>query len=527
MSEHTPTPSEPKPCERLLDYAYDELAGEARVAFEQHLAGCASCQAELAAIRTVRGAVKNALPAVEPPAAASGALHAQLLHAAAQRAGGGQVLPFGRRMKRTVLSPAFLAAAMFVIVGGAAGTMFWRGHLEMPAKQAAAPSTIATGPSVPAEAEEGKPALSPPAEASKEAGSVNAQALDKAAPAATPVGGETHVYLGGKDGVAMPVRRAPAMHASKTDVAEPPAMKNAAVDRKAPRSPAALGSPKGGAAADDAQLDGFADSSTAEKAQKKIGSAERAGATGQGGGSSGGLWNAQPPGAVNLPPATTSSPAPPPAVEPQAPARGSTASYGRTRGEPAAATAAPADGKSLAGPRSSTGRKDGSGGAAQLQLATPAAPAPKALPQQQAYRDLDPVAAKKKNKAIQLADAGRCQEAVGVFSEVLRDRSASLTADERLKYVDCLRQLQRYQQAADELDSLKREKAVTNRAIVDEEQKLQQAREPRAASKMAAPAKPAAEPVQAEQRSAAKGKKAKPVAAPAAADAPAEAKPGL
>jgi anti-sigma factor RsiW len=138
MSASTENSGTSSLCDQALDYAYDELSGDAKAAFEAHLATCQKCQTELAQLKRVRGAVKAVLPSVEPPANATGALHAQLIHAAAQRAttaaGGGKVIPFGRRVQKVVLSPAFLAAAMFIIVGGAAGTMWWQGKLDMPAK---------------------------------------------------------------------------------------------------------------------------------------------------------------------------------------------------------------------------------------------------------------------------------------------------------------------------------------------------------------------------------------------------------
>ena len=50
--------------ERLLDYLYDELSDGEREQYEEHVAGCARCAAELAAYRRVRQAAR-ALPVEE------------------------------------------------------------------------------------------------------------------------------------------------------------------------------------------------------------------------------------------------------------------------------------------------------------------------------------------------------------------------------------------------------------------------------------------------------------------------------
>jgi hypothetical protein len=79
----------------------------------------------------VRTAVRDALPAVEPPQVATGALHQQLLHAAAQRRPPqrGKLLTFARRV---VAHPGYAAAAGLLLVGGAVGMQFARGRLLVP-----------------------------------------------------------------------------------------------------------------------------------------------------------------------------------------------------------------------------------------------------------------------------------------------------------------------------------------------------------------------------------------------------------
>jgi hypothetical protein len=166
MSEQTQnTPS--APCDALLDYAYGELEGAAKEAFEQHLAECEKCKRELEAFGKVRGAARAALPLLDPPAAATGALHAQLLHAAAQRkpsrATTGKLLSFPRRVMQ---HPGLLAAASLMVIGGALGLNWSKGHLFMPAA-------------------ERTPAMAEPAKVDLPKGATTAPVV-AAAPAATP-----------------------------------------------------------------------------------------------------------------------------------------------------------------------------------------------------------------------------------------------------------------------------------------------------------------------------------------------------
>jgi|GEM_PF-5483454 len=137
-------------CEQALDYAYDELTGEAKAAFERHLPTCARCQAEVASFGRVRGAVRAVMPLVEPPPASAqmGSLHAQLMHAAAQRRPAGKVLSFGGRVKKVVLHPAFAMAASFVFVAGAVGLMWSHNQLVTPVATPAAESSVAPQPVV-------------------------------------------------------------------------------------------------------------------------------------------------------------------------------------------------------------------------------------------------------------------------------------------------------------------------------------------------------------------------------------------
>jgi hypothetical protein len=64
---------------RMMELLYGELAGDDRATLEAHVAGCASCRAELAGFQTTRSAARRALDADEPPAGA----HQAILRAAA------------------------------------------------------------------------------------------------------------------------------------------------------------------------------------------------------------------------------------------------------------------------------------------------------------------------------------------------------------------------------------------------------------------------------------------------------------
>jgi anti-sigma factor RsiW len=137
-------------CDKLLDYVYGELAGDELEQFKLHLLTCEKCKRELAGLERVRSAVKNAMPAVEPPVDKM----AQLLHAAAQqKPKRGKVLMFARRM---VSHPALAAAAVFVVVGTAVLLNFSMGKVMMPAPEVAHEEVPLAQPAAPT-------ALPPPA----------------------------------------------------------------------------------------------------------------------------------------------------------------------------------------------------------------------------------------------------------------------------------------------------------------------------------------------------------------------------
>src|SRR5438093_713648 len=59
---------------RMLELIYGELSAEARAEVAAHVAGCAACRAELAALESTRALARRALATDEPPARARAAI---------------------------------------------------------------------------------------------------------------------------------------------------------------------------------------------------------------------------------------------------------------------------------------------------------------------------------------------------------------------------------------------------------------------------------------------------------------------
>jgi hypothetical protein len=78
---------------RMMELLYGELSGDDRAAVEAHLAGCASCRAELAGFEGTRAAARRALDADEPPARA----HQAILRAATAAVAAKQSKPIEAR----------------------------------------------------------------------------------------------------------------------------------------------------------------------------------------------------------------------------------------------------------------------------------------------------------------------------------------------------------------------------------------------------------------------------------------------
>jgi hypothetical protein len=564
MSESTENTA-PSMCDQVLDYAYDELEGDAKAAFEAHLAGCKKCQADLQSMKRVRGAVKSVLPPVEPPANATGALHAQLIHAAAQRAsaaaGGGKVIPFGRRVQKVVLSPAFLAAAMFVIVGGAAGTMWWQGKFDMPAKHAEATAPVevpapaatpvvtampsgATATAEPEKAEKAKAEVSVDETARKadnKKGSKISGAYDDSVAGNEGGEGENKVYLGGigKDAKPVEVKRAPpAAHAAAKEVA---ADKPADLPATTPEAPAKKMSPAPEPARpmpksamktrsmDNAalgDLDGAVDSSNGMKGRSNVAPGGAGGGVLGGVASTGDTRSRRDQGVQPKPAAKPAPPADRLAKReeaPQAGPRGGTWN-GQVSSLPQPASSAPAappppmqqsidgkvGGKSSAGEKSSTADQTWRGTTstkqqqAQPSFASPATPQEPAS-QGYAQQNTRNYAADRK-KALDYADSGRCTDAVKVFEEMQKARW-SLSAKEQTAYKRCKARLE---------EATKQDKNFQNRMMQDAE-RVHEQNAAEEAPKAAAPA-PVMES-ETQSQSVKAPAKAKKKAAPAADDA--------
>jgi anti-sigma factor RsiW len=475
----TPGEGPPSPCEQLLDYAYGELEGEAHAAFERHLAGCARCQAELASIERVRGAVRAVMPMVEPPQATMemGALHAQLLHAAAQRkpAGGGRrgkVLELKRpwkRVQRAVLHPAFAAAAVFVVVGGVVGLQ-WKRSVEpapmVAAERTAAPATPAVAAPAP------MPAAGPGAAAEPAADSP--MVVDKPV-AAKSEGTKDSFYLGSETGESYRVRGESPATGKKA------AAKEAVASRKADRDTTPLLRATGG--------DGFVDGRVAKAEAKPTAPAKPAplaqpkgstvgGAVGgatsaddlaslarrdsaAGPGAPAGTWNAQTRNwASPSSSASPASPPPPPTTMPVVSAYES--EKGRSLGKSGRAGASTAT-------SFSTPPAGGAFGSAPSQALAPQVPSPSPSPmpgaggvaQQAQVRGpndgaLAKNASEMRKKADELARTGRCDEANTIYQQLEKSvTNFKLTMTERANLSHCRGQQGRTRATQDELDSLK------------------------------------------------------------------------
>jgi beta-lactamase class D len=129
--------------ELLLDLAYGELENDDRRKLEEHVAGCAACEAELSAILRTREAAGR-LPDPVLPGRRAELVEAARLAVAKPSA------PRQSRWSRA--APWIAAAAMVVVVGGV--TLRWLG--ETPRQEGSAARVVAIAPAAPAAAE--KPA---------------------------------------------------------------------------------------------------------------------------------------------------------------------------------------------------------------------------------------------------------------------------------------------------------------------------------------------------------------------------------
>jgi hypothetical protein len=447
-------------CELVLDYVYGELDEARKRTFEEHLPTCARCQQEVASFGRVRTAAKRVMPAVEPTAPLAGALHAQLMHAAAQRKPKrGVLLSFPRKI---VEHPALSAAAMFVLVGGAIAINWSRGKMAMPATTQTAVSDEAAAKHAEATLDTPKPTEAAPVipePKAKEEAPANelAKAGDKSQLADDKASYELQTPKG-SFAVSRPTAHravATAEAAKKGKVAAPASMKNIAVDGK-----------KAKYDTNDALAQGAKD----QDLNSGLGSVN--GAAGGGGAVTGGVVGGETGrfGAKSSP-AKSSAPAPAdeaegavlaekaPARKEQKPGAGQTRAYGSNATTTAPAAPPPPAPQPVAAAAPSAERDYR---AAQSQHAQ----APVAKPSANA-RSYDLA----RKQADEWATTGRCAEAIKSYEE-LQKANQYITPTERVYWVRCLTQSGRQEEAQQRLDELKAEKKVTNAQIEDAEKQL-------------------------------------------------------
>ena len=469
-------------CESALDYLYDMLSGEQRTAFETHLSTCARCQVELESFGRVRTIAKSVLPVLDPTERLTGALHAQLMHAATQQATknqGGKVLPFIRRF---VSHPGYAAAAGILFVGGVVGWQMSHGNLMMPAKHAEAPAVTTVAASPPPAEAVAQPVTTPTTAAQPEeapaaykggalAGTAEPRPVVPAAkesPGAKVGGGlveadaskqERELAKDKLDGYAATEKKAaPAkpqknMYDSEPASGEglgsgrlnagPRATSVLDEDRKAPRTPSA--EPSWYAKREQAPT-----SRSATHAGKPSSGATLDDLTSN---------TPAPSGAIAL----GADPAPPPAQ----PQNVSKAANSRTEApSPMAAPKASADAKQVA-----ERRQQNQPAASDANQERAVAGRNDVVPQTRGADDgVDDVVDVDRNRATSLAQAGRCDEATVVFQSLERKAPTRLTAQDRLTYTRCLRTLGRLDPAQNELNQLRVQKNSLPATALESEQ---------------------------------------------------------
>jgi hypothetical protein len=489
------------PCEQLLDYVYGELDEAGKRAFEEHLKGCARCQADVASFGKVRTATKRLLPSVEPTGPLPGALHAQLMHAAAQhKPRRGVLLAFPRKI---VQHPAWAAAAMFAIVGSALALNWSRGKLEM--APASAPDKTVDAPEVPA----AEPALGTPAPAQPAAvaGKVEEKAKDEVERAERQ-GAVATVAKDGKQNEPrievemlpagrMTVQR-PALHRAAATgaplkvalpAAPPPSLKKVAP----------LSGLRGGAVDDAVVLDGTRSEGYANGGARNVRGAENTRRGGENAGSANNLHGDRAKkvrGAEDTPGRGGDSLAGETSIGSKseaAPKSSAPESLARTRqrdqaepahaaSDPAPMTASttPAHGEEQVVVKSSPAPDVEANSAPVLETRVPTyreqyrAPLPLPKPVQapsQQSKDVDAL----HKRFLELATSGHYEEAIKLFQE-LEKRTAFITPQERAQYVHCLTAVGREEQAQQQLDDLKNSKRATNAQLQEVESELMNAR---------------------------------------------------
>ncbi len=478
-------------CELVLDYVYGELDEARKRTFEEHLPTCARCQQEVASFGRVRTAARRVLPAVEPSPSVGGALHAQLMHAAAQRKPRrGILLSFPRKI---VEHPALSAAAMFVIVGGAIAINWSHGKLAMPAAEhaetdAPKPTEAPLAPKAP-EVAAAAPAAEPmPAAKEKEGGKAESVVYKGAAGDNRPAEDKTQLALQTPSGT-LTVER-PAAHRAvgaapaapspaKKAAAAPARMKNIVVDGKIAKRDAI-----------DPLAGGDVAGSKDEAAANGLGSVSVGGAAGSTGGGRASMDDANAKSSAPAQLAQKSAEDKPAAAKashgyavaptstPPKPMPTSATSDQTWRNTEPSAPPPPAASMPTSTPQAQ--RSDGYFARSQAQGA-PAVQKPASTTR--GYVQLH-------KQADELAKSNRCDEAIKLYQE-LEKSGQYISPTERVSWVRCLTQRGRQEEAQQRLDELKQEKRVTNQQIQDAERELNDSRrrvETKKAQKAPAPA---------------------------------------
>jgi hypothetical protein len=494
MSESTENIST-SACDRLLDYVYGEMGADDKRAFEEHIAGCARCKAEVAGFERVRGAVREALPQVEPPSERLSALHAQLLHAAAQRRPSrGKVLQFARKI---VMHPGYAAAASLVLVGGTIAVMAMMGRLNMPAEKPAvsesAPAVAA--PAAPPAASPGAPAVPAPptpAVAAPAPAPAAPPAPAARAPAGVAVLEEAPPVAGGKD--------QPSPEPAKAEKKSDTQLFLGDTDGKGRRMSVRPTDPSAarGAAMPKAKDDSLDELLDQGSLRGGSGASLGAGRGGYGVGAKGGGEVRQ--AAKPLPAADAPAREPAPmqqATEPEAPRSAPTPSVSTPprpvtvaqppASAPPARASAPAPAQHASAPPPPPAPKSTASVAVEkeLQLAVPADKnAANGAPSAAA-----PTAVALRGQVEELATTGRCDEAIKRYQQLEQQYPAtSLSPKAQMAYIHCLGEAGRLEQAQRALDAVPRNTNDTllNKQIVAEQNELNSKR-----PQVAAPAKAA------------------------------------
>ena len=477
QDNQTPDISPPSEHDAALDYLYGMLEGEKKAQFEAHLATCGRCQGELESFGRVRTVAKSTLSHVEPGERLTGALNAQLMHAATQRAGAsndrGKILLFVRRIVR---HPGYAAAAGLLIIGGAVGWQWSRGQLAMPgvsASKAADPSTVAAVAAAPAPAPADEPQAgaaaaedkAPAAPVAKPQAQIAVTAAEKQPSTTPPVLGEP---MGAKG--AMDSKLSNAEEATKTRAAD------AFADAPSKNGPA-----KKLARSREDSLDGlFNDSEGSGGGLGGVGTStmmkSKASGSGSAAHASGGRQaydgDANAPGNVQSNGYAARKDAPPVVVAPQ-PSSPPFADYRRaetgTRPErPQQAPQRSNRENALAEAPATVATGDEAKPQERLQDNVSKSEAAKETKRDRGGAD-DQVPSDRE-RANALAQQGRCDEATVIYQSIEKRTPEQLNAQDRLTYARCLRVVGRLDPAQGELNQLRSQKNTLPKTSIEAEQ---------------------------------------------------------